>query len=225
MAKKSIKFYLEAELIELFGLTRILKNQTSQMQAWLSVEMPTFDVSEIIIFKDIYEEVVESIQGWSEEDLKMKFISYVLRLGHLNKGDKFITCFEKTISAHVEGHLLKTKTDFMVASGILNLPKNPYFHFQEYTSTTLSTGKPELNPTGEPMAQLLEAMLIAQSLNHNNKPIYGCEIVGKNWRFVVLLGKEYCISKTYDCTEKEELMLIIAILRNFRQILERELLV
>jgi hypothetical protein len=104
----------------------------------------------------------------------------------------------------------------MVASGILNLPKNPYFHFQEY--------KPELNPTGEPMAQLLEAMLIAQSLNHNNKPIYGCEIVGKNWRFVVLLGKEYCISKTYDCTEKEELMLIIAILRNFRQILERELL-
>lgn len=216
MASKKIKSYREAELIGLFQLKRVIKTQTLQMQAWLSVEMPTLTVVEEGIFQEIYDEVVESIQGWSEEDLKMKFIAYVLMLGHLNKGRQFITCFEKTISGEVEGNFLKTKTDFMIASGILNLPINPYFHFQEY--------KPEINPTGEPMAQLLEAMLIAQAINKNGKPIYGCEIIGKSWRFVILQGKEYCISPAYDCTQKEDLLLIIAILRKFRHILETELL-
>jgi hypothetical protein len=216
MAIKKIKSYNEAELIELFQLKRLIKTQTPRMIQWMSVEVPPLTIVEEAIFQEIYDEVVESIQGWSEEDLKMKFITYVLMLGHLNKGAKFITCFEKTISASVQGNLLKTKTDFMVASGILNMPRNPYFHFQEY--------KPELNPTGEPMAQLVEAMLITQTINNNGKPIYGSEIIGKSWRFVILDKKEYCISPSYDCTQKQDLLSIIAILRKFRFILETELL-
>lgn len=216
MAKKKEKSYTEAELIDLFQLNRQIKIQTQRMQHWLAVEMPALTIVEESIFQDIYEEVLVAIQGWSEEDLKMKFISYVLMLGHIMKGDRFVTFFEKTISGEVEGNFLKTKTDFMLASGFLNLPKNPYFHFQEY--------KPQLNPTGEPIAQLLEAMLIAQTLNHNEKPIYGCEIIGKQWNFVILEGKNYCISKMYDCTDKDELLQIIAILRKFRHILETELL-
>ena len=74
------------------------------------------------------------------------------------------------------------------------------------------------------MAQLLEAMLIAQHENGNEMPIYGCEIMGKNWNFVILEDKSYCISETYDCTKKEGLLQIIAILRKFRHILETELL-
>lgn len=74
------------------------------------------------------------------------------------------------------------------------------------------------------MAQLLEAMLIAQAINNNQNPIYGCEVIGKQWSFVVLIKKEYCISKAYDCTDKEELLEIIAILRKFRHILETQLL-
>ena len=104
----------------------------------------------------------------------------------------------------------------MVATGILDKPEKPYFHFQEY--------KPHKKPTGDSMAQLLEAMLIAQKENSNEKPIYGCEIMGAMWRFVILEGKTYCISKAYDCTEKDELLQIIAILRKFRHILETELL-
>lgn len=146
----------------------------------------------------------------------MKFISWVLPLGHLKDNGKFLTYFEKTIFATVEGHYLCTKSDFMVATGILNLPGNPFFHFQEY--------KPQLNPKGEPIAQLLEAMLIAQVKNANEKPIYGCEIIGERWRFVILEGKTYCISKAFDCTEKDKLLQIIAILRKFRHILETELL-
>jgi hypothetical protein len=74
------------------------------------------------------------------------------------------------------------------------------------------------------MAQLLEAMLLAQEKNQNGKPIYGAEIIGQYWKFVILQGREYCISQSFDSIEKQTLLDIIAILRKFRHILETELL-
>jgi Holliday junction resolvase len=74
------------------------------------------------------------------------------------------------------------------------------------------------------MAQLLEAFLIGQVQNDDGKPLYGCEVVGKNWRFITIESRTYCISKTYDCTDREDLLQIIAILRKFREILETRLL-
>jgi hypothetical protein len=100
----------------------------------------------------------------------------------------------------------------MLAKGTLNVVKTPYFHFQEY--------KPELNPSGEPMAQLLEAFLIAQVVNNNQQPMYGIEISGANWQFVVMEDRDYCISKSFDATDKTGLLMIIAILRKFKAILD-----
>jgi hypothetical protein len=83
--------------------------------------------------------------------------------------------------------------------------------FQEY--------KPNKNPSGDSMAQLLEAFLIAQQKNKNNKPLYGIEVVGATWKFITMEGKEYCISQQYDSLNKEDLLKIIAILRKFKHIL------
>lgn len=210
------KSYTEADLIEMFQLIRIVETTTTRMSEWISAEPPVFSEFEQYIFDELLRNVIKNIAGWSEEDLKMKFISGVLPLGKLTDNGRFLTYFEKTIFATIEGHFLSTKSDFMVATGILDKPKKPYFHFQEY--------KPHKKPSGDSMAQLLEAMLIAQYENENEKPIYGCEIMGGMWRFVILEGKSYCVSKAFDCTEKEKLLQIIAILRKFRYILETELL-
>ena len=37
-------------------------------------------------------------------------------------------------------------------------------------------------------------------------------------------GKDYFISESYDCTKKDDLMKIIAVLRKFNHILENKLL-
>jgi hypothetical protein len=158
---------------------------------------------------------IRDIDGWNEEDLKMQFISQILPLGQMNSNGRYKAFYEKTISGIVEGTPLTTKTDFMMATGILNKPENPYFHFQEY--------KPS-KPTGDSMAQLLEAFLIAQEINKNGKPLYGIEIVGKNWSFVTFKDRTYCISKQFDSTDHDDLLSIIAILRHFVHILETELL-
>lgn len=217
MAKQNKeKQYTEAELIATFGLNRVVESDKNPLlKEWLQAET-TLSISESELFEEIYADAFQNIAGWQEEDLKMKFISFVLHLGHLKNTLRYYTYFEKTIFATVEGVFLKTKTDFMVAKGIFNMPQVPYFHFQEY--------KPQINPTGEPMAQLIEAFLIAQTQNANGKPLYGCEIIGKQWSFVIMEGKSYYISETYDCTKRNDLLKIIAILRKFKDILETRLL-
>lgn len=132
----------------------------------------------------------------------------------MSDNGKVVTFFDKKLSGIVEGISLTVKSDFMLAKGFMNIYDTPFFHFQEY--------KPQINPTGEPMAQLLEAFLIAQEKNQTSGfeiPLYGCEIIGKQWSFVTMEVKKYCISSLYDCTNREDLLKIISILRKFKQML------
>lgn len=212
------KEWKEAELMLHFQLHKIVATQTPLMQEWFDTIPPIFDDFETRLFEESLSEVQENIGGWSEEDLKMYFISHVLRLSGLmsqkNKG--YVGIFEKHLSAIINGTKLSVRTDFLVAKGFKNLVEEPYFHFQEY--------KPQLNPTGEPMAQLLEAFLIGQSKNPVAHPLYGCEVIGKQWTFIIMEGKSYCVSRSFDCTDRGDLLKIIAILRKFKEILETRLL-
>ncbi len=210
------KAWREGELIETFRLTRIVTHKTPLMQEWLEVQTPELNAGEQYNFGRLYDKVVKQITGWNEEDLKIKFIGPVLELGHLTDDDTVLGYFDKTISDTVDNIRLIVKSDFMLAKGILDVVKTPYFHFQEY--------KPYKNPSGDSMAQLLEAFLIAQKKNKNGNPMYGVDIIGANWRFVTMEDRTYCISKAYDSTDKEHLICIISILRKFRWILETRLM-
>ena len=67
-------------------------------------------------------------------------------------------------------------------------------------------------------------MLTAQTLNEKQMPIYGSYISGRNWFFAVLLNdRSYCFSDSYVSTNKDDLLDIFRILRNMRQIIERQL--
>jgi hypothetical protein len=214
MAKK--KEWREGEMILTFGLNKIIKFATPLMQEWLDVDLPIFSIGEQYNFDITFERGQQFISTWSEEDLKMKFISPVLELGRLLEDEKFASFFDKKLSAKVDNYDLVVKADFVVAKGLMDYMERPFFHFQEY--------KPQKNPTGDPMAQLLEAFLIGQAENDDKKPLYGCEVIGRNWTFMTMEERTYCISKQYDAMDKEDLLHIIAILRKFREILETRLL-
>jgi hypothetical protein len=214
---KSHKEWTEAELIYQYQLRKITGKDTPLMRDWLDVNLPQMEDYEEKLFEVILNDAQQNIGYWAEEDLKMNFITYILRLGKLTGGDSnFVSLFEKKLSGLVEGIKLNVRTDFLVARGFKNMIQEPYFHFQEY--------KPSLNPTGEPMAQLIQAILLGQVQNQHANPIYGAIVVGATWNFVVMEGKEYCVSKLYDSTDKDELLRIIAILRKFRNILETKFL-
>ncbi len=206
--------YSEGEISIAFNLVR-LNQSTLTMSFWLSTYC-TLNEIERFIFNKIIHQAIENIHSWNEEELKMNFISYILGLSHIESTRTIRTFFERTIEAEVEGIYLKTKTDFMIAKGLLDVMQNPYFHFQEY--------KKDKDPHGDPLGQLLEAFLIAQAINQNGKPMYGAYIIGRLWYFVTMEDKDYCVSKAFDSTENEGLMQIIAILRHFKVILETTLM-
>lgn len=69
---------------------------------------------------------------------------------------------------------------------------------------------------------MLTAMLITQKVNQDNKPIYGCWIVGNNWHFTVLSGIEYAVSRQFDATQSGDLLQIVTMLKNLKKfILDR----
>lgn len=213
---RKIKSYNEAEIIKMFGLKRLSGNTTTPaMKEWTESSTVLADW-ETYLFSTITHRLSDKIIGWNEEMLKMNFISPVLLLGHLTETEQYKTYYESSLEATVDGNFLKVRADMMIATGILEYPETPYFYFQEY--------KKVKDPKGDVTAQVLEAFLIAQELNKNNKSLYGCTVIGKYWEFMTMEQRTYCVSKSYDCTEQDDLMQIIAILRKFKEILETRLL-
>ncbi len=217
MARKKAKIWTETELLKTFRLDRY-NDDYPLLTDWLEVEIPTLKEDEnekLLILHDLLRQKGDF---WNEESLKMNFVAPLL-FTFVNFNDpikRYESFYDETISATVEDIFLQTETDFMLAKGIGDIAETPYFHFQEYKRSKKSPP--------EPMAQLIEAFLIAQEKNKNGKPLYGLTIVGRNWQFVVMEGKKYAVSFTYDATNKEDLMKIIAVLRKFKVILETTLL-
>ena len=65
---------------------------------------------------------------------------------------------------------------------------------------------------------MLQAMLIAQTLNQDDKPIYGGYLVGSRWRFSTLIGKNYCISRHFDADTQPELIQLVYILKELKNL-------
>ena len=220
MAKKQRKDikYSEADLIDLFHLTRLKGNNTSALLSeWTNAPAIQLTVNEQETFDKIFKNAYNNIESWNEEELKMKFLCFVVDLGGIVDNEQYKTYYEREIFSHVNGTYLYLKADFMIAIGIMDKPKIPYFYFQEY--------KKMKDPSGDPVSQLLEGFLIAQQENKNSKPMYGCTVTGKFWDFFVMENTTYCLSDSYDCTKAGELLHIIAMLRKFKEILETRLLI
>ncbi len=131
------------------------------------------------------------VASYSEEDLKMYFISQIINKVRFHLEDKR-GFFDKPLKAFVNGVEFSGKTDFMFAMGIKR-PVNPYFFIQEFKQTKHNVDVED---------QLFAEMLAAIELNKTNL-MRGAYIVGRNWNFVILEkiaenSYEYYISEAFD---------------------------
>lgn len=152
--------------------------------------------------------LVLGVDSWNEVELENKFISPLIVFVDFDN-EQFAYFLERDLQATIGDYTLLGRVDGMIASGFRN-PRQPYFCLTEY--------KKQLDPTGDPAAQALAAMLAAQELNQHKHPVYGSYIVGRNWFFLVLVGNQYCISQNYSAT-KDELWDIFRILHGLKQMI------
>lgn len=147
---------------------------------------------------------------WNEDELKMFFIGHIIEAAEL-WNDKFQPFTQRMLSANINGEDISGRVDFMVATG-RRLPESPYFCIHEY--------KQEPDKDGEPLGQVLIAMIVAQYLNEKKFPLLGAYVVGRLWFFIVLDGNEYAKSLAFDATT-EDIFRIFAILQKSKEIMMR----
>jgi hypothetical protein len=108
--------------------------------------------------------------NWNEVELENKLISPLFVFSQIDN-KKFAYFLERELHINIDDYELSGKVDGMIATGFRS-PKKPYFCLNEYKRGT--------DPNGDPQGQALIAMLAAQHINDDLKPIYGTYIIGRN---------------------------------------------
>ncbi len=147
--------------------------------------------------------------AWNEAELENKIISPLFVFAQIDN-KKFAYFLERELAVTIDEYELSGKVDGMIATGFRN-PKKPYFCMNEYKRAT--------DPNGDPQGQALIAMLVAQQLNDNKQPIFGCFIIGRQWCFMALMNKKYALSHSFACDD-DEIYDIYRILKSLRHQIE-----
>jgi hypothetical protein len=143
-------------------------------------------------------------QTWQEQELIMHFIAPLLNMVKFYDNPAFSAFAQRKIMAKIGEHDMNGKLDYFVATG-KSKPRQPFFCVHEY--------KYAMRTENDPLGQLLAGMITAQKLNEpSDYPILGSYIVERNWYFVVLAGKHYSVSRSYDATKADDLGQILACL-------------
>ena len=202
--------YDGAEVIERFNIEK--QSECIVLDDWLNVAGTLNDIEKYILDK-AQKDIKLTGRDWNEEELKMNFVALVFFVASLNVPKKIQVFYERRLSGEVEGIAISVKVDGMLATPTnANRPKMPYFFLQEF--------KRSLGDDHDPEGQMLAAMILAQEINKDQKPIYGCWLQGKFWNFTTLIGRNYCVSRAYDATNIKDLIDIVLILRKLKALVE-----
>ncbi len=172
-----------------------------------------------VIVENLRLKLIEEGSFWNEEELKMNFLAFLFYVADIDVKGKIKLFYERSLSAIINHYKINVICDALIATpkGI-GKPKNPYFFLQEFKKQ-----KQQQDNGNDAEGQMLAAMLIAQFENNNNFPVYGSYLQGKFWHFTVLHHQKYCVSHSFDATNKNDLNQIIYILQNIKNLILRQI--
>ncbi len=203
-------------LIDCFDLKFI---KTSEILSSLIEQFETGNLEDFAeqVLAKVEPRLTFEIEGWFEEELKMQLLSIIFFLSEIKEPNKIGLFFERPISAEIENKKISVVTDCMISSIFgVTAPKKPYFFMQEF--------KKSKGDKQDPEGQMLAAMIAGQHLNNNGKTMYGSYVMGRDWFFSILDGKNYAKSKAFQLTEPPELRQVILTLRKLKQIILNDLM-
>ena len=207
MKKANFRDWTLDKIDDAFGTIQIVEHPT--LTEWLAFDYTVSEYQKHFLM-DLQEALLIGVDDWNEVELENKFISPLIVLAKFDNR-KMSYFMERELSVTLNDYELSGKVDGMIATGFRS-PKKPYFCMNEY--------KRESDPTGDPRGQALIAMLAAQHLNDLGNIVFGCYIVGKSWRFMVLDKKEYAISKSFSADD-DEVLDIFRIMKGLRDKIDK----
>ncbi len=212
---KKVDRPLKFDANHIIGVHELKRGHKCEILDSLLSASGTIEEKYAVILEEDRQALDERGEYWNEEELKMNFLATVFKTAQLREAEKIDIFYERTLSWEFNNKVERVVCDCLLAKPFgIYAPQIPYFFLQEFK-------KQKQNEDAE--GQMLLAMLIAQSENENNNPVYGCYLQGKNWVFTTLHEKNYCVSRQFDATQKPDLHKIIFMLRKLKQIILTEL--
>jgi hypothetical protein len=186
-------------------------DQHDVLDTWLNATVELSKEHKILL-EDCRLNFLKQGDEWNEEELKLKFLSFLFYIANVEVDKKLQTFFERPLATNIDDISLSVVTDCMIATPKgKGVPKLPYFFLQEF--------KKQKGDKNDPEGQMFAAMLIAQKLNQDNQPVYGAWLVGNQWRFTVLYEKNYAYSRYFDASAPDDILHIVAILRKLKSLI------
>jgi hypothetical protein len=208
MEARSFKDWDLDKIEEAFGIKQVRRLSILEELLTFDYQADDYEIRYLTKLSENY--LTLGGDDWNEVELENKLISPVIVFSDI-ANEKYSYFLERDLTATIDNYELSGRVDGMIATGFRS-PKKPYFCLSEY--------KRQTDPNGNPQGQALIAMLVAQKLNNNQNPIFGCYIIGRNWYFMALVGKEYAISKDFSCVD-DEMFDIFRILKGLRVQIEK----
>jgi len=192
-----------------FKLKQVKKHKL--LSDWI-IESEKYEIDEYEkkLLIRMQDRLIYRADDWNELELVEQFIAPLFNFIDFNDDD-YGMFSERLIKCVIDNYEIYGYPDAIVAKGRRE-PEIPYFCFHEY--------KKETENKGDPKGQCLAAMLVAQELNNNQKPIYGVVVKGKMWEFMILQDKEFAVSRAYNATIAE-IFEIIKLLKHLKTIIEQ----
>ena len=209
---KKIPFDLTV-IAETFKLER--SGECSHLEQWLGHRFD-FSASEEALLEEVHQEMLVSSDYMNEEEIKIRLIAPLFQIAHIDDGNRVRVFYERPLNCNINEFQVSVICDCMVArSTIFKTPSDPYFFLQEF--------KKAKGEKRDPEAQMLLAMLAAQTINGNNNPVYGGFLIGSVWRLATLINNTYCTSRQFFATNKDDLKQIVFALRNLKNLIINKL--
>ncbi len=207
MEEKTLRFKncTQKLLEETFNLKQVTHHQALDNWITMDSEVTEFERTSLNYLR---EHLLLRGHTWNETELRDQFIGPVISLVNFDS-DEVRYFAERNLSGLIEGWEVSGRVDALIAQGRWE-PEKVYFCLNEY--------KKEKDPEGDPGAQALAAMVVAQEHNADQSPVYGLYVKGKLWYFMVLCGKEYAITEPYTAS-REHIVNIFMILKTLKQMI------
>jgi len=203
--KKSFENWLWEDLEIEFGLSQ---TDLPELDGWIDVTVFITD-KEREQLNILSHNFNKYYKNWNEDELKMQFIAPLLMIVDYYVG-AYMPFSQRNLAVVVKDWEISGSVDWMLSKG-KQTPRKPYFFLHEY--------KREVSPDGDPQGQLLAEMFVAQQLNQDNLPIYGCYVVGKDWTFIALKDLYYSVSRPYQANEAPDFDVIFKALKQIKTLL------
>ncbi len=194
-----------------FGLVEV--ENSPILSEWSNAAI-VLSEKEIEMLQLLRAKILQLGEDWNEDELKMNYIAPIMLLANYGAKNAYNAFFQRSLATTVQGTELGGIVDMIIARGWAK-PTMPYFFLHEYKQDQAAN-------KGSARGQLIAAMLAAQVLNANDKPLFGVYLIGASWRFVVLEARNYAVTR-FDATKQEDLFQIFAMLKWIKTYIEKDL--